>query len=392
MDRLRNPYTPNAGARPPELAGRESVLHEFEFLLDRIADGRTEKGLIITGLRGVGKTVLLSEFEALAQQRNMVVVRYEAAKSDGDFERKIATLARRALLSISPQDRWRDKAKHAAGVLSGFKAQWDPEGRWTLGYEGPSVAGLADSGDLVSDLPDLICAVGEAARDHGRALVLLLDEIQYLRSEELSAIVMAKHRVNQLALPVVLSGAGLPQLPGLTAEAQTYAERMFTWPELGPLPTAAAKRALEGPAESEGASFDSAALNTILDYTEGYPYFLQEYGKAVWNAAATSRITEADALAARPVVEEVLDQDFFALRVGSLPDQELAFVRALASFGPGSQSPGDIARAMGRAGSSEVGSFQRRLTEKGLIYSEKRGRVAFTVPQFDRYVLRTFAD
>jgi len=196
MDRLRNPYTPNAGARPPELAGRESVLHDFEFLLDRIADGRTEKGLIITGLRGVGKTVLLSEFEALAQQRNMVVVRYEAAKADGDFERKLATLARRALLSISPQDRWRDKAKHAAGVLGGFKAQWDPEGRWTLAYEGPSVAGLADSGDLVSDLPDLMCAVGEAARDHGRALVLLLDEIQYLRSEELSALVMNLRRAH----------------------------------------------------------------------------------------------------------------------------------------------------------------------------------------------------
>ena len=202
---------------------------------------------------------------------------------------------------------------------------------------------------------------------------------------------MSKHQVNQRELPIVFAGAGPPQLPSLTSEAQTYAERMFAWPEIGRLPDNEARTALAVPARESGAEFEPAALDAIIDYTEGYPFFLQEYGKAVWNLAATSPITLVDTLAARDVVDAVLDQDFFSLRVGNLPDRELDYVKALAALGPGEHTPADIAKAMGATSSATIGSFSRRLTERGLISSTKRGRVAFTVPQFDRYVARALA-
>lgn len=213
-------------------------------------------------------------------------------------------------------------------------------------FDGADVEGVADTGDFVSDLPELIVALGEAAQEHRQVLVFLIDEIQYLGGHELSAVVMSKHQVNQRELPIVFAGAGLPQLPSLTSEAQTYAERMFSWPEIGRLATAEAVNALVQPAQAAGADFEQAALEFIIGYTEGYPFFLQEYGKAVWNIAAQATITESDAREARDVVDAVLDQDFFSLRVGNLPDRELDYVKALASLGPGEQAPADIARAM----------------------------------------------
>lgn len=387
-DRVSNPYTPNAGARPPELAGRAVRLSEFARVLQRVQLGLTDKGVIITGLRGVGKTVLLNAFEELAVARNLVVVKHEASKQAGGFARKFPSLARRALLELSPADRWKTRARRAAGALRGFKAQFDPQGRWTITFDGADVEGVADTGDFTADLPELVVALGEAAQEHGQVLVFLIDEIQYLGPGELSALVMAKHQVNQRELPVVFAGAGLPQLPALTGEAQTYAERMFAWPEIGRLPGEAARDALVVPARAAGCAFDSAALDFIIDYTEGYPFFLQEFGKAVWNLAPDSPITVADAQAARSVVDAVLDQDFFSLRAGALPERELDYLRALASLDPGEHSPADIARAMRVRSSAAIGSFSRRLTERGLIYNSKRGRVAFTVPQFDRYVTR----
>ncbi|MGB8020001.1 MAG: ATP-binding protein [Candidatus Nanopelagicales bacterium] len=388
MDRVSNPYTPNAGARPPELAGRAVQLDEFDTVLQRVQLGLTDKGVIITGLRGVGKTVLLNAFEDLAVARNLVVVKHEASKQVDGFARKFPSLARRALLELSPADRWKTRARRAAGVLRGFKAQFDPQGRWTITFDGADVEGVADTGDFTADLPELVVALGEAAQEHGQVLVFLIDEIQYLGPGELSALVMAKHQVNQRELPVVFAGAGLPQLPALTGQAQTYAERMFAWPEIGRLPAEAARAALVVPARAAGCAFDPDALDFIIDYTEGYPFFLQEFGKAVWNLAPTSPITPTDAQAARGVVDAVLDQDFFSLRVGALPERELDYLRALASLGPGEHTPADIARAMRVKSSASIGSFSRRLTERGLIYNSKRGRVAFTVPQFDRYVTR----
>ena len=388
MDRVSNPFTPNAGVRPPELAGRQVPLQDFDTLLQRVQLGYTDKGVIITGLRGVGKTVLLNAFEELATARNLVVVKHEASKQPNGFSRKFPSLARRALLEMSPADRWKARARRAAGLLRGFKAQFDPDGKWTVTFDGADVEGVADTGDFVADLPELVVALGEAAQEHGQVLVFLIDEIQYLGSDELSAVVMAKHQVNQRELPIVFAGAGLPQLPSLTSEAQTYAERMFSWPEIGRLPDPEARNAILVPARAAGADFDPAALDAIIAYTEGYPFFLQEYGKAVWNIAESSPITEADAREARHVVDAVLDQDFFSLRVGNLPDREIDYIKALACLGPGEHTPADIAKAMRARSSASIGTFSRRLTERGLIYNTKRGRVAFTVPQFDRYVAR----
>lgn len=390
MDPIFNPFTPNAGARPPELAGRADELGNFNTVLQRVELGFTDKGFIVTGLRGVGKTVLLNAFETLALERCCVVIKHEAVKQPEGFSRKFPSLARRALLEISPADRWRDRGRRAAAILRGFKAKFDPEGRWTVEYDVADVPGVGDTGDFVADLPDVMVALGEAAQEQDQVLVFLIDEIQYLATDELSALVMAKHMVNQRSLPIVFAGAGLPQVPTLTAEAQTYAERMFSWPEIGPLAVNEARKALMLPAQAAGCLFAPEALDFIASYTEGYPCFLQEFGKAAWNVASSSPITVQDAHDARELVETVLDQDFFALRMGGLTGREFQYVKALASLGPGEQTPADIARAMGEKSSTKIGNFSRRLTEKGLIYSSRRGRVAFTVPQFDRYVARAY--
>lgn len=359
-------------------------------MLQRVELGLTDEGFIVTGLRGVGKTVLLNAFETLALERGCIAIKHEAVKQPEGFSRKFPSLARRALLEISPADRWRDRGRRAVAILRGFKAKFDPEGRWTVDYDVADVPGVGDTGDFVADLPDVMVALGEAAQEQDQVLVFLIDEIQYLATDELSALVMAKHIVNQRSLPIVFAGAGLPQVPTLTAEAQTYAERMFSWPEIGPLAVDEARKALMLPAQAAGCLFAPEALDFIASYTQGYPYFLQEYGKAAWNVASSSPITVQDARDARELVEAVLDQDFFALRMGGLTDREFQYVKALASLGPGEQTPADIARAMGEKSSTKIGNFSRRLTEKGLIYSSRRGRVAFTVPQFDRYVARAF--
>ena len=388
MDRVRNPYTPNAGATPPSLAGRAELIADFGDVLARLEQGRTDKGIVVTGLRGVGKTVLLNAFEEVAEARGAVVIKHEAMSGGGGFASKFPALARKALLSISPADRWKARGRHAAGVLRGFKAQFDPAGRWTIAYDGSKIEGVADSGDFVSDLPELVVAIGEAAAEHDRTVVFLIDEIQFLSAEELSALVMAKHQINQRTLPIVFGGAGLPQMPALTGEAQTYAERMFSWPEIGKLPPADAREALVAPARAEDVEYHPDAVDHIVSYTEGYPFFLQEYGKAAWNLADSSPITLTVAQEAQELVEAVLDQDFFSVRTGPLPSLELAYVRALASLGSGEHPPAAIAAAMGRRSSTQIGTYAARLTGRGVIYRSKRGLVAFSVPQFERYVTR----
>jgi len=392
MDPVRNPYTPNAGARPPALAGRDDLTDQFALVLDRVAAGRTEKGYLVTGLRGVGKTVLLGEFETLARDRGAIVIAHEAPKEAGALMRRFPGLARKALLEMSPAARWGERARRAAGILRGFKATFDPDGRWSVTYDAADiedVEGVGDTGDFTVDLPDVLEALGEAVAAHQRLIVFLIDEIQHLETRELSALVMAKHRINRRSLPIVIAGAGLPQLPGLTAEAQTYAERMFHWPRIGQLPPEDARLALLTPARRQGVDIDEDALAFIVDYTEGYPYFLQEYGRAIWDAAEASPITLRDALDTQPTVEAVLDQDFFAVRVAGLPDAEIRYLQSMAGLGPGEHSGAEVAAAMGKS-ASQVASAQGRLIGRGLVYRARRGEVAFTVPQFDRYVLRAF--
>jgi len=374
---------------PPELVGRQDVLHSFDVIVQRAAQGRTDKGIIATGLRGVGKTVLLGAFGDIAHRHGAVVINHEASKGTGNFTETFPTLARRALLSISPRDRWLDRTRRAAGILKGFKGQFDPAGGWSVGVDIDAVEGVGDSGQLLLDLPELVSAIGAAAAEHNTVVVFLIDEVQYLSSAELSALVMAKHQVNRDAVPVVLAGAGLPQLPAVTGAAQTYAERMFHWPWIGSLEPDDAVQALVGPARDEGVGFASGAAERIAELTEGYPYFIQEYGQAVWDLAEASPITLGDVQRAQDRVEAALDQDFFAVRVGALPENELRYVHALASLGPGEHPVAVVASAMGERTSTTVGSYGTRLRDRGLIYHPRRGFVSFTVPQFDQYVLRS---
>jgi hypothetical protein len=374
---------------PPELVGRDALIDNFRVLLARVDSGADEKGLLITGLRGVGKTVLLNSFREVAEGSGGVVVMTEVARKGAPFPARFAALCRRALYDISPKERWSTRATAAARAIRSFSLKVDPAGAVAFGVDVDAVAGTADSGDLVLDISDVVVALGNAAIDHGKTVVFLIDEIQYLKPEELGALVMAKHQINQRRLPIVFSGAGLPQLPSLTGEAQTYSERMFSFPEIGPLDPVDSALALTLPVVPFGVSFEDDAIDYIIACTGGYPFFIQEYGKAVWNEAGSTAITLNDARAAEHHVENVLDQDFFSVRTDVLPAAERAYVRALASLGPGLHTPGEIATAMGKKSSSSIGFAGNRLIERGLVYRSRRSWVGFTVPQFDRYVIRS---
>lgn len=386
MDPRLNPYTPNAGARPPVLVGRDDQLESFDILLARLERGATEQSLLITGLRGVGKTVLLNEFRAKAEMRDWVAVEAEITKQT-DFGTRMAQLARRALLQVAPKARWKDIARRAAGVVKSFTLTVASNGALTAGLDIDPVPGLADSGELADDLSDLFVALGESARDQGAGVVFILDEVQYLSARQFEALIAALHRTVQRALPITLVGAGLPQLPRLAGEAKSYAERLFKFPVIGSLPEDDARAALIEPARRGGADFTDEAAHEILAFTEGYPYFIQVYGKVVWDETETSVIDARTAQAVRPIVEAMLDSGFFRVRAERTTPLELRYLQAMASLGPGPSRAGDVARALGLR-AEQLGPTRARLVEKGLLYTPGYGLAAFTVPQFDRYLLR----
>lgn len=388
MDPILNPYTPNAGARPPALVGRDNLIQDFKVLLQRVQNGSTDKGLLITGLRGVGKTVLLNEFREIATSISTAVIFIEISKLGEAFPIQFSRSCRQALFAISTRDKWKSRATDAARAIASFSATFDPNGavKFQMGVE--AVEGRADSGEIITDLPDLVISLGEAARDHGKTIVMLFDEIQYLSSKELSAVVMAKHQINQLALPIVISGAGLPILPNLTSKAQSYAERMFSFPTIGKLDRAEAMLALTAPATALKVQYSEDGAEYIVDYTGGYPYFIQEFGKAAWNQAERSPITLVDAKNAQSSVDATLDRDFFSVRVETLPEGEKAYLRALAKMGPGEHSQADVAKEMGEKSSTGTGARVGRLIDKGLIYKSQKGKIAFTIPHFEQHVLR----
>ncbi|MFC6239682.1 ATP-binding protein, partial [Longivirga aurantiaca] len=308
MDPLRNPYTPNAGARPPVILGRDDQLQTFALLLARMAAGRTEQSMIITGLRGVGKTVLLGSFRTEALGQSWVVIDSEVSKhSDDAFRRDLVSDFRTALFELSPKARWSDRLKRAASVLRSFSISVDPSGSLTAGVDVAALEGQADSGNLHRDLSDLFVAIGEAAQEQGRGVVLLYDEVQFLTQPQLEALIAALHKTVQRGLPVTLVGAGLPQIAELAGDAKSYAERLFKFPRIGSLSDADASRALADPAESEGATFSPGALHLAVELTEGYPYFIQELGYAVWGVAGGPTITPDDVEAALPLYESKLD-------------------------------------------------------------------------------------
>lgn len=384
-----NPYTPNAGARPPALVGRNEQLQAFEILLDRLRRGHTEQSMLITGLRGVGKTALLGALEERARGRDWTTIEAEITKNVA-FGARMSQLVRRALLQVAPKARWRERGRHAAAVLKSFQMTVSPEGELTFGLDVDAAEGLADSGSLGEDLTDVLVGLGEAAQEQGRGVVFLFDEVQFLATAELEALIAALHKTVQRQLPITLVGAGLPQLPRLAGEAKSYAERLFEFVTIGALSDQEAREALTTPAAALGVSYDEEAVEAILAYTEGYPYFLQEYGKLVWDHAARSPIGRGDVEEARDAVEAKLDASFFRVRTDRVTELELRYLRAMAELGPEPHAAKEVAKLMRRT-SEQLGPTRSRLVEKGLLYTPAHGLAAFTVPQFDRYMRRAHA-
>jgi hypothetical protein len=392
VDPLRNPYTPNAGARPQALVGRDDQLASFDLLLARLTRGRTEQSMIITGLRGVGKTVLLGRFRAKAESARWVTIEIEASKhDDAAFRRDLALRLRTALLELSPKAQWSERLRRAASALRSFTVKVDDQGAWYATLEIDPVDGLADHDDLTLDLTDVLVAVGEAASSHERGLVMLIDEIQFLTRAQLEALVAALHKVVQRELPVTLVGAGLPQIAELVGDAKSYAERLFKFPVIDVLDPADAREALRQPASDEDATFDDDALDRAVEITGGYPFFLQELGYAVWGVADGDRITLTDVDAAQPIYESKLDSSFFRVRLDRASTLQRAYLRAMAQLGPEPQRASDVAELMGRT-SPQVGPTRAELINMGLLYTPEHGDAAFTVPHFDRFMLRAMPE
>ncbi|MHB1474058.1 MAG: ATP-binding protein [Dermatophilaceae bacterium] len=388
MDAVTNPYTPNAGAEPQRVVGRDDQLHSFDLLLQRLARGKTEQSMIITGLRGVGKTVLLGQFRTKALRSSWIVVELEVSKHDDtQFRRDLASRLRTALLQLSPKAKWSEALHRAGGVLKSFTIQVDGQGTWQAGLDVAAAEGFGDHGDLALDLTDLLVAIGEAAADRGRGVVLLFDELQFLSTAQLEAVIEGLHKLVQRKLPITLVGAGLPQIPELAGDAKSYSERLFRFPSIGNLQPADARRALSEPAGDEGVGFEERALERAVEITGGYPYFLQELGYAVWDVAQESPVRVEDVEAALPIYESKLDASFFRVRLDRATEMQRAYLRAMAGLGPEPQKAADVAAVMGRT-SPQVAPTRAELINMGLLYTPEHGYAAFTVPHFDQFMLR----
>ncbi len=388
MDPLINPYTPNAGASPPFLVGRDEQLLQFDILLARLIRGRPQQSLMITGLRGVGKTVLLGAFERSARASRWVTADTEISVGV-NFGPQIASLARRALLEIAPRDRWRELARRAARILSSFSLTMSTEGSITASVDVEPFEGFADSGDFGDDLTDVFLALGEAAREHETGVVFLFDEVQALERHELEGLIRALHKTVQRELPLTVVAAGLPNVARLVGEAKSYAERLFQFQRIGALAPQEAADALTKPAEELGVRFDPRAVEAVITYTQGYPYFVQEYGAVVWDSAEGSPVGAVETIEAQALVEARLDESFFRVRVERASPTELRYLRAMASLGDEPQRAMDVAAALGRS-SGQVAPIRARLIDKGLLFQPGHGLAAFTVPQFDRFLRRAF--
>lgn len=385
---MRNPYTPNAGATPLALVGRDDQLSSFDLLLRRLQIGRTEQSMIVTGLRGVGKTVLLGAFRKTALAAEWSVCELEVHKHDeAAFRRQMVHLIRTTLFELSPKARWSQRMFRAAAVLRSFSLTVDESGSLTASLGVEAEEGRGDNGDLTVDLTDLLVAVGEAAADRDRGVVLLFDEVQFLSSPQLEALITAVHKVVQRGLPLILVGAGLPQIAELAGDAKSYAERLFKFPRIGNLDREDALRALSDPAREEGVEFEPEALEEALRLTQGYPYFLQELGYAVWPIASNATITRADVEAAYPIYISKLDSSFFRVRLDRSTELQTAYLRAMAELGPQAQKASDVAGLLLRT-STQCGPVRAELIDMGLLYTPEHGYAAFTVPQFDLFMKR----
>lgn len=389
MDPVRNPFAPGAGSRPPELAGREDIIEDARVAIERALLGKSCRSQMFLGLRGVGKTVLLNTVESMATERGHLTCSIEAPENKPLGELLLPRM-HQLLRRLSIIENAKAKAHEAMRALRSFASAFKLEyGDMSIAVE-PEV-GVADSGDLESDLPELFVRIGEAAKAAGKAWTLLIDEVQYLSERDLAALIVSLHIANQRQLPVLFFGAGLPQVAALSGDAKSYAERLFHYPAVGALPEKAAKAAIRQPVEDEKAKIDDDALVEILSKTQGYPYFLQEWGHQSWNLASGNTITLDDTQRAESITLVRLDQGFFKVRFDRLTPKEREYVIAMARLGDGPYRSSDIAEALGETQQS-LGPRRAQIISKGMIYSPSHGDVAFTVPMFNDYLLRNLAN
>ena len=387
MDPIRNPYAPGAGTPPPELAGRDAIISTAHIALERTRIGRASKSLLMVGLRGVGKTVLLDRIRENAEANDICTLRIEAPEGRS-LPSILAPQLRVALLTLSNREAAKESAQRALRGLAGFvgalKVKYNDI---EVGLDFDPEPGFADNGDLELDLQELLEAVGEAARSDGTCVGIFIDELQYVKEDELAALITALHRTSQRQLPVVMVGAGLPQVRGRMGKAKSYAERLFEFHEIGPLTADDARLAIAKPAADEGVVVETAALDAIVGRTQCYPYFLQEWGKHVWDVAEKSPITATDIAVASGRAAATLDGSFFLVRFDRLTPSEKKYVRAMAQLGPGPHRSGDIANELKRPVSA-LAPTRNQLIGKGMIWSPSHGDTAFTVPIFDEFMLR----
>ncbi len=391
MNPLSNPFSPGAGSQPPELAGRGELLRKVEVLLARVKAGRSEQSMFMVGLRGVGKTVLLNRVREMAQLQGYQALLIEAHESK-PLPLLLLPPLRQTLFALDRMQNVSQKVKRGLRVLRSFIGAVKVKlGDAEFGLDIDPETGSADSGDLEADLAELFVAVGEAAADRGTAVAIIVDELQYMTEVEMSALIMAIHKVSQRSLPLVLIGAGLPQLVGLAGKSKSYAERLFTYPEVGALSLEDASLALQGPVATQGVAFTPEALAEVFRVTQGYPYFLQEWGYQSWNLAQQSPIDLALIQQTTVASTARLDQSFFRVRFDRLTPREKDYLSALAELGTGNQRSGGVAERLG-VKVQTIAPLRSSLIKKGMIYSPAHGDTAFTVPLFDQFMLRTMPD
>jgi hypothetical protein len=393
MDPVRNPFAPGAGQRPPELAGRDREVDAFEIVLERVARGRPERSLVLTGLRGVGKTVLLGELRSMAIKAGWGAGKIEA-RPDAELRRPLSAALHRAIRDLAVRHDDGERVDEVLGVLKAFAQRSAPDGaklreRWQPGIDVAARSGRADSGDIEIDLVELFTEVAGLAADVGTGVAILIDEMQDLRADDISALCAACHELSQSRAPLVVVGAGLPHLPAVLSASKSYSERLFRYSRIGQLDRKDADFALLAPAEREDATFDADALDSLFDASGGYPYFVQAYGKAAWDAAVRSPITAADVKMAAPEAEAELAVGFFGSRYERATPAEREYLRAMAELTEGRDeavNTANVADHLQRRASS-LSPARDSLLKKGLVFSAQRGQIAFTVPHFGRYLL-----
>jgi hypothetical protein len=396
VDPVRNPYAPGAGQRPPELAGRDRELAQFEVVLERIARGRPERSLVLTGLRGVGKTVLLNALRSQAITRLWGTGKIEA-RPDQSIRRPVSAALHMALRELAGRHRDPDRVDSVLGVLKAFalrepenpvgpaRRSTKPGPRWQPGIDVPAALGRADTGDLEIDLVELFVDAASVATDLNVGIALFIDEMQDVPPADVSALCAACHELSQTGAPLIVVGAGLPHLPSVLSASKSYSERLFHYLRIDRLDRAAADRALIAPADREDVDFTADALDALYAVSGGYPYFVQAYGKVTWDAAPTSPITKEDVTVAAPAADAELAVGFFGSRYERATPAERDYMRAMAGLGDGPVPTAEVADALGRKPSS-LSPARDSLLKKGLVYSAERGLVAFTVPHFGQFL------